>query len=66
VKELLKNEGLNINQVLGYEVKEELKKCEVCGELVPEDYIIDTEGMINGGIGMVCEQCCEDGDIISW
>ena len=37
-------------------------KCE-CGALVFEDELTDTEGMINGGIGKVCEQCLEDRDI---
>ena len=35
--------------------------CEICGEKAEE--LIDTEGMINGGIGKVCEQCLEDGNI---
>lgn len=25
--------------------------------------LIDTEGLINGGIGEVCESCCEDREI---
>lgn len=35
--------------------------CPICGE--ETDELIDTEGMINGGIGEVCEQCIEDYDI---
>lgn len=39
------------------------KRCPICNELCPEDDMIDTEGMVNGGIGEVCEQCLEDNDI---
>lgn len=39
----------------------ELDLCECCGEWV--DGLTDTEGMINGGIGMVCDQCLENNDI---
>lgn len=38
-------------------------KCPECGYLVFEDDLTDTEGMINGDIGKVCEQCLEDRDI---
>ena len=34
---------------------EEVYICPICGEEVDE--LFDTEGMINGGIGYVCEQC---------
>ena len=40
---------------------EEVYICPICGEEVDE--LFDTEGMINGGIGYVCEQCLEDLDI---
>lgn len=44
------------------EPKEEcLYTCPQCGELVEE--LVDTEGMLNGGIGKVCHQCIEDYDI---
>ena len=44
------------------EPKEEtLYTCPQCGELVEE--LIDTEGMLNGGIGYCCKQCIEDYDI---
>ena len=44
------------------EPKEEyLYTCPQCGELVEE--LFDTEGLLNGGIGKVCEQCIEDLDI---
>ena len=42
---------------------EEKKTCSICQEEFFEDELIDTEGMINGGVGMVCEQCLEDNDI---
>ena len=40
---------------------EEITICPLCGE--ETDELIDTEGMINGSIGEVCEQCLEDYDI---
>ena len=42
---------------------EELKQCEICHEWFNEDELFDTEGMLNGGVGYVCEQCMEDCDI---
>ena len=39
----------------------ELDLCECCGEWV--DGLTDTEGMMNGSIGMVCDQCLENNDI---
>lgn len=38
-----------------------LEQCDCCGNYFEE--LIDTEGMVNGGIGYLCEQCCKDGDI---
>lgn len=35
-------------------------KCAVCGEWTLEGDLYDTEGVIDGGIGEVCEQCWED------
>lgn len=35
--------------------------CPSCGN--ETDELIDTEGMVNGGIGEVCEQCIEDNEI---
>lgn len=40
---------------------EEIVICPLCGE--ETDELIDTEGMINGSIGEVCEQCLENYDI---
>lgn len=42
---------------------EELEKCDLCGCEIPLDDLIDTEGMINGSVGLACEQCIEDCDI---
>ena len=42
---------------------EELQKCDICHEYFLEDELVDTEGMLNGGVGYACEQCIEDGDI---
>lgn len=40
-----------------------MSKCEICQGLYNDDELIDTEGMVNGGVGKVCEQCLEDNDI---
>lgn len=40
---------------------DEMKQCAVCEEWFEE--LIDTEGVLNGGIGDCCSQCCEDADI---
>jgi len=40
---------------------EEEKICPICGQATYE--LIDTEGMINGSIGLCCDQCVEDYDI---
>jgi len=40
---------------------EDKEICEICG--IETDELYDTEGCINGGVGMVCEQCLEDYDI---
>ena len=42
-------------------MEDEMITCPLCGEETNE--LIDTEGLINGGIGLVCEQCLEDNDI---
>lgn len=36
---------------------DELAKCEQCDEICERDMMIDTEQMINGGIGLICEEC---------
>lgn len=40
-----------------------MEQCNICKEWFEEDELIDTEGMINGSVGKVCEQCLEDNDI---
>lgn len=39
----------------------ELEKCDCCEEYFEELY--DTEGLINGSIGFVCEQCFKDSGV---
>lgn len=41
----------------------EYVKCDICGEEFLEEDLVDTEGMINGSVGLACEQCMEDCDI---
>ena len=41
----------------------ELQQCEICNEWFPEEELIDTTEMINGGCGFCCEQCIENGDM---
>lgn len=45
--------------------KEEIEKekCAICEEEFDEGTLIETEGMVNGGVGKVCEQCLQDNDI---
>jgi formylmethanofuran dehydrogenase subunit E len=43
------------------EVIEDVYACDICGEEVEE--LIDTEGMVNGGIGTICPDCAENGDV---
>lgn len=56
-----------IRDYLNGEVKEEeladkfdLEKCEMCGSYNLSEDLRDTEGMVNGGIGNVCESCIND------
>lgn len=42
---------------------EELSKCDLCDEWFEEEALIDTDGMVNGSVGYVCEQCLHDNDI---
>ena len=37
---------------------EDLQQCEQCGEW--EEELNDTEGLVNGGYGMICDSCWED------
>lgn len=42
---------------------QDYSRCESCENWFLYDDLTDTEGMLNGGIGKVCEQCLEDNDI---
>lgn len=42
---------------------EEARQCDICNEWFFIDSLIDTDGMINGNVGYVCEQCLKDNDI---
>ncbi|MEG1506794.1 MAG: hypothetical protein RR478_04800 [Bacilli bacterium] len=55
-----------IKNFLNNEIKESelmlmfgIEQCR-CGNYFLEDDMIDTEGMINGGIGKVCEDCVDE------
>ena len=39
---------------------EDLKECDVCGNVETDEYMHDTETMVNGGIGVICESCMRD------
>jgi hypothetical protein len=41
-------------------IEEDKEYCPLCNEEMLDDYKVDTEGLINGGIGIICEQCWED------
>ena len=36
---------------------DELVKCEQCDEINERDKMIDTEQIVNGGVGLICEEC---------
>ena len=38
----------------------DLKRCDNCEIVEFEEELTDTEGMIGGGIGLVCPGCLED------
>lgn len=40
-----------------------LSKCPICENYELEEDMLDTEGKSHGGIGDVCPQCYEDGDV---
>lgn len=52
-----------ITEVTKYELELmnhfDLSRCE-CGNFELSEDMVDTEGMINGGIGYICQQCKED------
>lgn len=40
---------------------ENVRICESCGEATYEEFMVDTEGLVNGGYGIVCDYCYENG-----
>lgn len=62
-KELDKEEIISRIEKLEEKVFENMKRCEICGEWYPEDFIHDTTEMINGGCGECCENCIENGEM---
>ncbi len=38
----------------------EYVNCDGCNEFENIDDLIDTEGFINGGIGLICPDCIKD------
>lgn len=43
-------------------IENDLKRCSVCGEIEDSYYLVDDEGFVNGGIGLKCPSCRNDGD----
>lgn len=43
-------------------IENDLRRCSVCGEIEDSYYLIDDEGFVNGGIGLKCPSCRNDGD----
>ena len=39
---------------------EDLNVCDICGELETDEYMHDTEGTVNGSVGVICESCMRD------
>lgn len=39
---------------------ENLEKCNNCDNLEEKEKMFDTEQIINGGVGLVCENCYKD------
>lgn len=42
---------------------EEMKKCDRCEEWFKEEDLTDTEEMIGGGIGDLCDDCIRDCEV---
>jgi hypothetical protein len=40
-------------------ILENFSRCSSCDEWYDRDELIDTEMMVGGGVGMVCESCVE-------
>lgn len=43
-------------------VKYDIKRCDICNEIEDSFYLVDDEGFVNGGIGLRCPNCRNDGD----
>ena len=39
---------------------EDLEKCSNCENVEEKDKMFDTEGIVDGGVGLVCESCFND------
>ena len=39
---------------------DDLYLCDCCGKIEHEEFMTATEGMINGSIGVICEECMRD------
>ncbi|WBK39954.1 hypothetical protein [PinkBerry-associated phage LS06-2018-MD08] len=59
----LKNEDLwqkkTYQQLFDY--IDDLYLCDCCGNVEHEEHLTATDGMINGGIGIICPSCLNDG-----
>lgn len=40
---------------------QDVRVCPVCEEATFEKFMVDTEGMVDGGYGMVCDFCANNG-----
>lgn len=57
----LKNERKGLTYSEYNTVLCELMLCDICGEVNEEIHLTDTFGIINGGLGIICPTCLEDG-----
>jgi len=58
----LKNENMWQNKTYEqlFNYIDDLYVCDSCGEITHEEHLTCTEGMINGGIGVLCPTCMND------
>lgn len=40
---------------------QDVRVCHSCGEATYEEFMVDTEGLPNGGYGVVCDYCYGNG-----
>jgi len=40
---------------------QDIEVCHICGEASPSEYMVDTEGAVDGGYGHVCDWCYGNG-----